>query len=246
VSIKHPRHARLVVRHTNSVSTAALAVVAALGAAVVTAVASLGVMWLQEHLRTVRAAREALAAAVTEMLAASLGVSTRARTLGDAINLRGGGREMPNLLELNECMARDLGPLNAAWSRVWAHAEDQELIRRANALLSACGAIVGAATKTMPAATIGERAVRAVKSDRRTPQMEEEYQAALTALAHAREQLAQRARILFGKPSVELFGHSADHEEAADAQPTAGSPTPAEAASGPEIPAGFQPRGETG
>jgi hypothetical protein len=198
-------------------STVWAAVIAALGASALTGLASLGVMWLQQHLQGKSADRDALQAAVTEMLSASLAVSMRARTMGDAMKIRSGlgegvdvtfgWRKPLDPLEFHDWMARDMGALGAGWSKVWAIADDQELIRRANALLDASGNIISVATARMPAATLSERARRLVKGERWTPQMEQEYEDALTALARAREQLAQQARTLLEVTSVQLFGH---------------------------------------
>jgi hypothetical protein len=66
-----------------------------------------------------------------------------------------------------------------------------------------------------PRMTIAQRARRAVVGERWTAQMEQDYQNALPALARARERLAQRARAVLSKPSVELFGHETPVAEGA-------------------------------
>jgi hypothetical protein len=60
-------------------NSAVLAVIAALTASGLTAGASLGVVWLQEHLRHKAADRQALSTAVTVMLSRSASVMMRAQ-----------------------------------------------------------------------------------------------------------------------------------------------------------------------
>lgn len=67
-------------------TAAELAVIAALGAAALTGIASLGVMWLQQHLQDKSADRHAIVGAIPEVLARSMSVSMRANTIGEARN----------------------------------------------------------------------------------------------------------------------------------------------------------------
>jgi hypothetical protein len=71
-------------------TSAELAVIAALGASALTGAVSLGVVGLQEHLRSRRSDRDVLAAAVTAMLARSMEVSLRAQAMGDEAKIRSG------------------------------------------------------------------------------------------------------------------------------------------------------------
>jgi hypothetical protein len=201
-------------------SSAVLAVIAALGASALTAGASLGVVALQERLRRKAADRHALADAVTEMLGRSMEVSLRAQAMGEEMKIRSGIMEGVDIvvtrlrkpfsaLELHDWMAQDMAPLNAAWSVIWARG-DQELIRRANALLSSCADLVSVSTALMPAETRTGRVRRNIVGERWTPQMQERLQGARTLMSHAREQLAQYAREVLGMAPAQLFGHDSE------------------------------------
>ena len=103
-------------------------------------------------------------------------------------------------------MAQDMAPLSAAWSVIWARG-DQELIRRANALLSACGDLIEVSTTRMPARTIPARLRRHVAGDRWTEEMLDSLTASQKAMAQACEQLAQYARRILDLRPAALFGH---------------------------------------
>ncbi len=192
------------------------AVIAAFGASALTGLASLGVMWWQQHLRQKSAAQAAIDAAVTEMLSRSMAVSLRADAVGQMIKIRSGlmegvdivltrVRKPLDMFEFYDWMAQDMAPMNAAWSAIWAHG-DQELVMRANALLAACTELLSASTAGMPAETLLAKAKRTVAGERWTPEMLEEMHKALTTLAAAREQLAQYARTVRRLPAARLFG----------------------------------------
>ena len=59
------------------------ALTAAFGSSFLTAAASLGVIWLQQHLRRRADAKAALHGAVLEVLSRSLSVATRSRAMGE-------------------------------------------------------------------------------------------------------------------------------------------------------------------
>lgn len=204
-------------------SSAALAVIAALGASGLTALASLGVVAYREHLRGKAAEHQALVAAVTEMLARSMEVSLRAEAMGQEMKIRSGILEGVDIvilrlrkpfsaLEMHDWMAQDMAPLNAAWSVIWARG-DQELIRRANALLSACSDLISVSTARTPAPTRTARIRRHMAGERWTPPMQEGLQEARVAMADAREQLAQHARQVLGKQTAQLFGHESEPDK---------------------------------
>jgi hypothetical protein len=115
-------------------------------------------------------------------------------------------RKPADLLELTDWMAQDMAPLNAAWSVIWARG-DQEMIRLANGLLAACSDLIGASTTVKAAASYWERARRYVIGERWTDAQRAEAQQALTAMARAREDLADHARRQLRNPPAELFGH---------------------------------------
>jgi hypothetical protein len=115
-------------------------------------------------------------------------------------------RKPSDLFEFTDWMAQDVAPLNAAWSVIWARG-DQEMIRLANALLSACSDLIGASTALQPARSHWERVRRVVVGERWTDEQRAEAQQVLEQLAHARKALAEHARRKLGKPVVEVFGH---------------------------------------
>jgi hypothetical protein len=146
----------------------------------------------------------------------SMAVSMRAQAMGETMRIRSaigegvditiGLRKPSDLFELTDWMAHDMAPLNAAWSVVWARG-DQEMMRLANALLSACADLIGASTTIGPARSYWERVRRFLVGERWTDQKRAESQQALKEMAHARKDLAEYARRKLGRPSVELFGH---------------------------------------
>jgi hypothetical protein len=198
------------------VTSAELAVVAALGASLLTGLASLGVVAFQEWRRRKEADRDALLAAVTEMLSRSLAVSLRAQTMGLTMKVRSGlgegvdvalrQRKPADPLELHDWIAQDLAPLNAAWSEIWARG-DQEMVRLANGLLSACMGLMGVSTERQPADSVAARVRRWIVGERLTSEMQADIEKGHKELAHAREKLANYARHLLGQPTVALFGH---------------------------------------
>ena len=198
-------------------TTAELAIAAALGASFLTGLASLGVVAYQEWLRSRAGDRDALATAVIEMLSRSLAVAMRAQAAAETVRLRSGLsegvdiairlRKPLDLFEFHDWMAQDMAPLNTAWSVVWAHG-DQEMVRLANALLSACSDLIGISTPTQPTATYLERFRRYVVGERWTAEQRAESQHALEEVAHARKRLAEHARQELGKRHVELSGHA--------------------------------------
>lgn len=212
---------------------AELTVVAALGASFLTVLGSLGVVTLQERLRGKAGDRDALAAAVIEMLSRSMAVATRAQAMGETMKLRSGLgegvdvatrlRKPADPLELHDWMAQDLAPLNAAWSVIWARG-DQEMVRLGNDLLSKCSDLVGVSTAMQPADSPRARLRRWAIGQRWTPEMQADLQSALKEMAHARKRLAEHARGKLGQPHVNLFGHGDDDDGSTIQVP--GSPQP--------------------
>jgi hypothetical protein len=221
-----------------ALTSAGLTVIAALGASVLTAGASLGVVALRERLRRKTADRDILIAGVTEMLSRSMAISFRAHAMGDAMKTRSGlgegvdvlmhQRKPLDPLEIHDWIAQDMAPLTTAWSVIWARG-DQELIRLANQLLDSCAGLMAASTARMPADTHGARFRRNVAGERWTPEMRAEVDQKMKELAHNREQLAQYARTMLGKVKAELFGHHSESSEvvaAPDQRDDSHQPTP--------------------
>lgn len=188
--------------------------VAALGAAALTALASLGVVWYQESRRVRASASEALHQAIVELLARSLAISLRARALGDLMKHRSGLTEgldvatrvhkPVNLLELHDWVAEDFSPLNEACGQIWTRG-DQEMVRLANAVVLCCADLLGVSTARQQAVSAAERLRVWVLGERWTPDMVAEHQASVEALAEARKGLADCARRAFGRDVVDLF-----------------------------------------
>jgi hypothetical protein len=200
------------------VTSAELAVVAALGASLLTGAASLGVVALQERLRGKRDDRDTLTSAVTAMLSRSMAFMLRAQAAGLQMRLRSGlgegadvalrVRKPADVLEFHDWLAADLAPLNEAWSVIWARG-DQETVRLANALLDKCSDLFAAAIATEPAHGAAARVRRRVLGEKLTPELETALAEAVKDVAHARERLAQHVRRRLGQPAVTLFGHEA-------------------------------------
>jgi hypothetical protein len=79
------------------------------------------------------------------------------------------------------------------WTAIWARG-DQELVRRANALLSACSDLIGVSTARMPADTARARIRRHVTGEQWTQEMLDSIQDARKVMAHAREQVLRAWR----------------------------------------------------
>jgi hypothetical protein len=216
------------------VTPAELAVVAALGASALTAVASLGVVALQERMRGKRDDRDTLTGAITAMLSLSMAVMMRWQAAGQQMRLRSGAgegidvvlrvRKPADAQELHDWLASDLTPLNEAWSVIWARG-DQETVRLANALLDKCSDLFTAATATETVSTLGGRVRRWVTGERWTPELQAALDAAVKDAAHARERLAQHARGQLGLAAVTLFGHEAPDSARPAAGPDADVPS---------------------
>jgi hypothetical protein len=196
------------------VQSAGWTAVAALGAAALTGLASLGVVGFQEWRRNKASNRLARETAIVTLLARSLDVAQRARVLGDTMKLRSGlaegfsvtGRLRKPIdpLALFDWLAEDSRPLHEAHVAVWATA-DQETVRLANEVVFHCASLLSASIARQPIATAGEQTRRLVIGERWSPEMLADYESALEKLATARKQLAEHTRKALGKDAVDLF-----------------------------------------
>lgn len=108
-------------------------VVAALGAALLTGAASLGVAWVQAHWRAAEDRKRLLGAACSEVLASSMLVANRARVLSSAIEARSGLKESIDLvlyrrepidpMKLYDWWATDMSELHRSVSEVWVRGD---------------------------------------------------------------------------------------------------------------------------
>jgi hypothetical protein len=195
-------------------TSAEIALVAALGASALTGLSSLGVVWFQEWRRGRASDEDALRASVQELLSRSLAVAMRARAMGDTMKLRSGlkegfdvamrHRKVVDPLELHDWMAQDLVPLNAALTEIWTR-DNQDGIRLANDVVNKCMDLLGASTARQQADGGWERLRRWAAGERWTPEMIAEYDRAMRELAVARKHYADHARARFGLDVVELF-----------------------------------------
>jgi hypothetical protein len=124
-----------------AVNEGVVALIAALGAALLTAGGSLGVVFYQVRLRGKSAESDAMAATETAKFRSGEGVDVATRQ-----------RKPVDLFELHDWLDQDFGPLRTAWSEPWSRG-DQQLVAAGNRLMSACADVVTAATDTMPAPT---------------------------------------------------------------------------------------------
>ncbi|WP_375504425.1 hypothetical protein [uncultured Jatrophihabitans sp.] len=196
-------------------SDAALALIAALAAAALTGLSSLGVVWFQERLRGKAEDADALIRVVTEMLARSLAMALRARTLGDAAKLRSGVGEGLDILfrikkpieplELHDWLQQDYGPLNAAWSDILSRG-DRKVVTSANRVMIACGVLMSAATDIQPAFGATAKLRRTVAGEKWTTEMLGALSAAQKDLEQARKNLIMVARDKLGRDVIDPFG----------------------------------------
>lgn len=192
---------------------ATVALVAALGAAFLTAAASLGVVWYQENRRDQAADADALAAAVSEVLSRSIAVALRLRFLADAARFRSGLgegldvllriRKPADVLEFHDWLYTDLAPLNAAWSEIWARG-DQELVASANALLQSVTNVLSVAAR-LSGDGMWARVRRAVVGERWTREQRQQIEDAQAAMARRRKDLTIVARRKLGRSLVDPF-----------------------------------------
>ena len=195
-------------------TSAEIALVAALGASLLTGFASLGVTWIREWLRGRASERDALRTSVQELLSRSMAVAMRASTVGETMRIRSGlkegfdvamrHRKLVDGLELHDWMAQDLAPLNAALSDIWTR-DNEEGVRLANEVVSKCMDLLGASTARQQVNGSLERMRRWAMGEKWTPEMLAEYNRAIGELAEARKRFAEHARARFGLDAVGLF-----------------------------------------
>lgn len=195
-------------------TSADLTLIAALGASALTGLVSLGVVWFQECRRAKARDRDALRAAIQELLSRSMGVATRARAMADLMRLRSGlkegldiamrHRKPVDLLELHDWLDQDIAPMNAALSEIWTR-DSQEGIRLANDVMNKCMDLLGASTTRQQTGNGWERVRVWAAGERWAPEMIAENNRAMQELARARKRYAEHARARFGLDVVELF-----------------------------------------
>jgi len=235
-------------------TSAEVALIAALGASFLTGLASLGVVWVREWRRSKAQDRAALHAAVLELLSRSMGVAFRARTMGDAMKTRSGLGEGLDVtlrlrkpldhMEFHDWLAEDIMPLQAALNRIWTR-WDQEGIRLANDVVTKSMDLLGVSTALQPTRSGGERLRKWAVGERWTPEMLAAHDRAMKDLAHARKQLADYARRKLRLPDVDLFAQVQPAEETHPARGMAPLSQPEQPAVEQTAQDGTNPRGHT-
>lgn len=203
-------------------TSAEVALVAALGSSGLTGLVALGVFLLQDGRQRKAANRSALHSAYAKLLTRSMSVAMRARALGETARFRSGLTEGIDIvtrqrkpvdgLELHDWMAQDLVPLNEALDEIWTRA-DQEGIRLANDVVSKCADLLGGSTSFSKPTKAWERIRTWAAGVRWTPEMIAENDRSIRALALARKRLAEHVRVQFGRSAVQLFTSDDAQEE---------------------------------
>lgn len=191
---------------------------AALGAALLTSLGSLGVVGYQERRRGQASDRGALHSAVLELLTRSTAVGLRAQALRDTIRSRSGLGEGVDVMlryrrpfdamELHDWQAQDLVPLNAALNQVWTRG-DREGIRLADDLVSKCAELLRVSTARAPTRTAAKWLLKAVFGERWTSESLAAQQRALDDMLASRRRLADYAREKLGMDAADLAGQVA-------------------------------------
>jgi hypothetical protein len=195
-------------------SDAGWTAVAALGAAALTALASLGVVAYQQWRHNAAASRASLHAAIIELLARSVAVMLRSDSMRLAVEQRSGLKEGIDIttrtrkpiepLELHDWLAQDWAPLTAAWSEIWTRG-DSQTVRLANDLVGKCGNVLGMSTSRAAPTTVSDRLHRWLVGERWSPEMLEAHKQAQRELAEARKRLAEHARTRLKLEAVDMF-----------------------------------------
>jgi hypothetical protein len=197
-----------------SVSDAGWTAIAALGAAALTAFASLGVVWVQGRLSAKARAEADLLRALEELMSRSVSIGTRSLALGQAMRFRSGLnegldialrlRKPADVLELHDWMHQDLAPMQHALVEVWSTA-DQSLIAAANHLMDASVDVVTTSTAREQLESRRLRVRRYLLGERWTPYMRTASEEAVRAMAEARRDLLNLTRERLQSEAVNVF-----------------------------------------
>ncbi|MHB1526528.1 MAG: hypothetical protein ACYCZN_09650 [Candidatus Dormibacteria bacterium] len=174
-------------------------VVAALGASILTAVASLGVTWYREHLHGIVARRTRRRDAYTALYNASMAAALRASTLdltirvrsgvGESVDVLLGKRKMLDPLELHDWLMQDWAPVHEAAGHVMLLGSPAaaELSRQ---IVLQCATLVQHATSLPPTAG----ALPRLRQVRRDADWLAKWNEEVERLGELRKQFASLAR----------------------------------------------------
>jgi hypothetical protein len=171
------------------------------------------VVWGLSVRHTARAsASEREQKAYSDLLTASLGISSRATTMLSTLQNRSGLQEGVMVtfrqrapidpLHLHDWIGTDLRPLYDAWSRAWTYGS-AEGVALANRLFDSCGEVMGVInqTKATGLKDKSRHVLFGIDTDRLAPQLDER----IKALATARRDLADYMRRETGRAPADLF-----------------------------------------
>ncbi|HEY0166602.1 MAG TPA: hypothetical protein VGB75_06120 [Jatrophihabitans sp.] len=197
----------------------AISVLAALGGALIGALAAVGGTWWQGHAAGKAAEADARERAYVDLLVASQNLAFRMDTLLTTVKTRSGlgeglavtlGQRKPmDAMVLHDWLRVDLGPLMDAWSRAWACASPRG-VELSNAVLDACNqmfAVLGEGAAQTPLIKARTAVVGASIDEQRTLLSERSR-----VLAAARKDLAELVRAETGRPPAQLFGPDIDQK----------------------------------
>ena len=189
-----------------------LILAAALGSASLTAIASLGVVWLQEWRRGKASSHANLVQAIETVLGKSMAITQRAQvwsTLAKAYSGPGDGfavllraRQPLNFQTLFEPMIVDQEELSRAAARIWLES-DQTIVALVNHVVMLAGEVnsivMPTPPKRWPTRKLGIHVKRWDDAD------VEKVDQAMKQLGEARKALTDRARAVLKQPDIDLF-----------------------------------------
>jgi hypothetical protein len=195
-----------------SVTQSELILAAALGSASLTAIASLGVVWLQEWRRGKASSHANLVQAIETVLGKSMAITQRAQvwsTLAKAYSGPGDGfavllraRQPLNFQTLFEPMIVDQEELSRAAARIWLES-DQIIVALVNHVVLLAGevnsVVMPTPPKRWPLRKLGIHVKRWDDAD------VEKVDQTMKRLGEARKALADRARAVLKQPDIDLF-----------------------------------------
>lgn len=184
----------------------------ALLAAFVGALGALGAVWLQNWNQSRSSETDARESAYIDLLASSLALARRARSLIATLHVRSGvgeglavtfGQRQPmDPMILHEWIEKDLATVMEAWTRAWATASPAG-VAASNRVMTCCGDVLGVLDLSAPATMLGR--LRETLAGVDTETLQTRYRDKLTTLAHARRDLALLVRAETGRAPAELF-----------------------------------------
>jgi hypothetical protein len=183
-------------------------VVAALGASLLTGLATWGIGQWQQAKRDKGEAQQARSAAYRELLIYSVDFIRRAQALGHMVRLRSGfaegvavtlrQRKPVEMFDLFEWVDKSMQPLTAAWSQIWL-VGSQAAIDAADSLMNSCADFMEAATASDPGRGY---LAKLVKGEAPSAEQTAAFHAALKCVSRERVAFARLVRKDLGRIPV--------------------------------------------